>query len=132
MFFLSATQTLSSLEEPRQAFPLAVPFAVTALERLSLPGGQLEDAMVLLVLWVFFHLRTPAPASWSGCSRETSHLSLPSGPSVILGHAAFHWPPAQLLGYKPACWMDTGLKTEISTLLCPPAPLGYFGGSPSL
>lgn len=53
---------------------------------------------------------------------------------VALGHAAFHWPSAQLLqpGYKSDCWMDMGLRTKISTLLCPPAPLGYFEASLSL
>lgn len=63
MFFLSAAQTWSSLGEPQQTFPPAVPFTIPVLERLSLPEGELEDA--LLVLWVFFHLQTPAPASWS-------------------------------------------------------------------
>lgn len=127
MFFLSATQTSSPLEEPQQTFPLAMPFAVPVLERLFLPGGQLE-----WFCWYF------------GSSSTRRHLLQHRGlgapgkrpVSVCLqvprGHAAFHWPPAQLLqpGYKSGCRMDMGLKPEISTLLCPWSSQERFGGQP--
>lgn len=129
MFFLSASQTSSPLEEPQQTFPLALPFAVPVLERLFLPGGQLE-----WFCWYF------------GSSSIRRHLlqhhglGAPGKPPVSVclqvprGHAAFHWPPAQLLqpGYKSGCRMDMGLKPETSTLLCPWSSQERFGASPNL
>lgn len=90
--------------------------------RLALPGGQLEDAMVLLVLQAFFHLRTSAPAL---CSMETSRFSWPLGPCGACGIPLAPSTPAicQIAGWR---WVG---NLKLAPFL---APSGCFGASPGL